>query len=186
MRLLYTLGVGLILATLSYISGNFPTIAGAAPCDRSQSVPLRSTTTYGIFGNDVFDTVACGYLLTRQMMVWDEPITVAYFRIIQFGDEGFRRAIQAGIDQGNTVNQFTDGRYEFNLGCFENNQIKGVQFNPQQPYLTPEEQRALRQSSSEAPITLKFSFGRHLGSECICCNLAHTVRLLPKETTPSP
>jgi hypothetical protein len=162
------------------MSVTFSTIAEPAPCDLSKSIPLRSTTTYGIFGDDEFDTVACGYLVTREEMVWDEPVTVAYFRIIKFGDEGFQRAIQSGIDQGNSVNHFTDGRYEFNLGCFETNQIKGVQFNPQQPYLTPEVERALRQSSAQQPIALIFSFGRHLGSECICCNLAHTVRLLPQ------
>jgi hypothetical protein len=146
------------------------------PCNLTKFVPLRATNRYGIFGNDQFDTVVCGYLVTRTEKVWDETQTNAYFRIVQFGQDGFRQSLQAGINQGNSVNKLNQGQYELNLGCFKNNQIQGQQYDPQKPYITNDVQTRLAQSLANRPIALVLSFGNHPGSDCVCCNLAHTVR----------
>jgi hypothetical protein len=137
---------------------------------------LRSSQTYGIFGNDEFDTIACGYLVTRTEKIWDESVNVAYFRIIQFAQPGFQQSIAQGIAAGNSVNVFRDGQYEFNLGCFAPNRITGQQYDPQTPYLDPATQTQLLKSTPQKPIAIVLSFGKHAGRDCECCNLAHSIR----------
>lgn len=178
MVLLHRLGLMAIgLGLMAISASTIPTVtAQESSCHFATSSALRKTQKYGIFGNDEFDTLVCGYLVTRQETVWDEPVNNAYFRIAKFGDEGFRQAIKAGIEQGNRVNTIRQGQYEFNLGCFKNHAIQGQQHNPKQPYITDGVNAKLRQSSSQQPIVLKLSFGKHLGSDCVCCNLAHAVR----------
>jgi hypothetical protein len=178
MALLHRLGLIAISSGLMAISAStIPTVtAQESSCNFAASGSLRKTQKYGIFGNDEFETLVCGYLVTRQETVWDEPVNNAYFRIVKFSDAGFRQAIKAGIEQGNRVNTIRQGQYEFNLGCFKNNAVHGQQHNPKQAYMTSGVNAKLRQSSEQQPIVLKLSFGKHRGSECVCCNLAHAVR----------
>jgi hypothetical protein len=178
MVLLHRLGlIAIGLGLMAISASTIPTVtAQENSCNFASSSTLRKTQKYGIFGNDEFDTLVCGYLVTRQETVWDESVTNAYLRIVKFGDEGFRQAVKAGIERGNGVNKLHQGQYEFNLGCFKQNTIQGQQYNAKQPYITESVNAKLRRSSARQPIVVKLSFGKHPGSDCVCCNLAHAVR----------
>jgi hypothetical protein len=148
-----------------------------SPCGNLTALrPLRTSQNYGIFGNDEFDTIVCGHLVTRTEKIWDTSVNVAYFRISQFAQPGFQQAIAQGIAAGNRVNAFRDGQYEFNLGCFAPNRITGQQYDPQTPYLNPATQTQLLNSTPQKPIAIVLTFGKHAGSDCTCCNLAHSIR----------
>lgn len=176
------------LLTLSIVCTS--SLAVAQPklsaCDFSTAVPLRTTTQYGIFGNDEFDTVACGYLVTRTAKIFDETVTLAYLRIVKFQDEKFRQAIVAGVQQGNGVNSVQDGSYDFSLGCIQDQTIVAdLDDNPAQPYLLPAAKTEILQSSAAQPVSLIFSFSNRAGSDCVCCNLAQQIRLV-KTAIPAP
>ncbi|OUC16086.1 MAG: hypothetical protein B0A82_03670 [Alkalinema sp. CACIAM 70d] len=147
------------------------------PCELPSVPNLRSTTAYGIFGDDEFDTVVCGYLVTRQEQHFDNTVNAAYLRIVRFGDPGFQQAIAQGIANQNSINQYRDGKYELNLGCLKNNKIVGIEYDRLTPYITPETQQQLQASSRDRPIPVVLSFGKHRGRDCECCNLAHKVRV---------
>lgn len=146
-------------------------------CDFSKPVDLRETTKYGIFGDDEFDTIVCGYLVTKEEIVWDEKQTNAYFVIIDFYDEKLKESIKKGIQEGNTINSETNGIYEFNLGCFENGEIVGTEYNESEIYLDGAAQEKILNSSLDDPASIILSFGKHSGTECYCCNLAHKIRI---------
>lgn len=178
MKILQFLRFSLILTmTYSLSHGVQADTALSNVCDFSKQVNLRPTDRYGIFGDDAFDTVVCGYLVTRMQQLWDEPIHVAYLRILKFGQAGFQQAIATGITQGNSVNVLRQGQYEFNLGCFENGRVKGQAHTPEKPYLTDAVQEQLVKSSETRPIKLILSFEKHPGRSCECCNLADSIRL---------
>jgi hypothetical protein len=138
--------------------------------------PLRSTTQYGIFGNDEFDTLVCGYLVTRPEQRFDETVNLAYLRILQFQDEAFKQAIASGVENKNTINTKTDNYYELGLGCYRNGKIIGTEHDRTVPYLSQPTQQQLLQSSAQKPLRLILSFGKHTGSSCDCCNLPHRIR----------
>lgn len=137
---------------------------------------LKTTTRYGIFGDDAFETVVCGYLVIQPEERFDEKVNVAYLRIVRFYDDGFKQAIAHAIEQGNTVNAKADEAYDFSLGCFKNQTIVTDDQNFKTD-LTNEAQTALIDSSVERPVVLLLAFEKHPGSECVCCNLAHQIRL---------
>ncbi|MGI0493079.1 hypothetical protein ACN4EG_14950 [Alkalinema pantanalense CENA528] len=187
--------MGLVVSIGGFLGLQVPVIAAEAPLPQpstpSQAVPAapeppcdlpalstqRSTTEYGIFGNDEFNTAVCGYVVTRQEPRFDETVTAAYLRITQFGDLGFQRAIAKGIEAKNTINQYRDGQYELNLGCLKNNKIVGIEYDRLVPYINRETQQKLQASSHDRPIPVILSFGKHKGRDCECCNLAHKVRV---------
>lgn len=150
-------------------------------CDRliqttQRLTKLRSAQRYGLFGDEEFDTIICGHLVTREEKIWDESVNSAYFRITQFADAKFQAAIAQGIQAGNGVNALRQGRYELNLGCVSSTGIVGHQYNSQIPYLNDGTMKALQRSQVNQPIAVVISFGKHPGSNCDCCNLAHAVR----------
>jgi hypothetical protein len=181
MKLNQQVWVTLTIATLSTASisnhARGQAVIKAKNCDFSKLVNLRTTTRYGIFGDDTFDTAVCGYLVRQVEERFGQKETIAYLRITQFQDEGFRRAIERGVAQGNTVNSVKNGIYDFSLGCFKGRRIEVDAFDPANSYLLPAVQQKLMNSSAEQPIALIFSFAKHPGSACICCNLADQVRL---------
>jgi hypothetical protein len=177
MKTLKVFSISLVLAVTCGLSSYVQASTSLSnACDFSKSIALRPTKRYGIFGDDEFDTAVCGYLVTRNEQVWGEFMNVAYFRILKFRETGFQQAIAAGIQQGNSVNALRQGKYELNLGCFENGRIKGQQHEPGKPYMTDAVEAKLLNSSASNPIKLILSFGKHQGSGCACCNLAHYVR----------
>jgi hypothetical protein len=147
-------------------------------CDVTPPTNLQRTTRYGIFGDDQFDTLVCGYLVPRQEEVFGEKVTVAYFRINKFYDEGFKAAIKKGIDSGNNVNSVRNGVYEFNLGCLSKKKIVGDNGEEGKTYIAASDQATIIQSSVKQPIPIILSFNQHEGSDCTCCNLAEQVRVL--------
>jgi hypothetical protein len=160
----------ILLLTLLALTSPAP-----SPCNLTPEQPLRSTQRYGIFGDDSFDTLVCGYLVTRPEEVWGEKQTTAYLRIVQFGDPKFQAALQRGIDSGNHLNAKRDGQYEMSLGCWQDNSIH----TDGAAYLTPTLQAALKNSLNKTPIALKLSFNRHPGTDCTCCHLMDQIRPNP-------
>lgn len=154
----------------------FPQTIASAGCLAAKPRDLKTTTRYGIFGDDEFETVVCGYLVTKEEERFREKVNIAYLRIVEFYDDGFRKAIETGIRQGNTVNAIENGFYDFSLGCFKKQKIEGED-KATSTYLPEAVQKALLASSAKQPIALLLSFGKHPGSECICCHLADQIRL---------
>jgi hypothetical protein len=146
-------------------------------CDFSRPVPLQKSNRYGILGDDSFDTLVCGYLVTKQEEIFGERITTAYLRILRFQDPGFQRALAQLVSAGNSVNEIKNGVYDFNLGCFQNRQIVGMNHDPKRPYLMPTVQNQLLNSTAINPVAVILSFGKRTGGGCECCNTAHTIRL---------
>jgi len=153
-------------------------------CNFSKEINLRKTTQYGIFGDDAFDTVVCGYSVTEtapfciECEEGEPEIERAsiYFVIIDYLDEGFKKSIEEGIEMGNTVNYKDDeGNYRFNLGCLEEGKITADTQSPD--YINKETQEAILKSTPENPISIILSFEEHFGRECFCCSLAEKVRL---------
>ncbi|MEB3292917.1 MAG: hypothetical protein VKJ24_07140 [Synechococcales bacterium] len=138
---------------------------------------LRSTTRYGIFGNDEFDSLVCGYLVIRQEQRFEEEIQLAYFRITQFYEQGLQQAIATGIENKNAINAKTDGYYELGLGCYQNGRIIGTEYDRKLPYLPTATQQQLFKSSAQKPVRVILSFGKHTGEGCDCCNLPHQIRI---------
>ena len=155
----------------------FGTPPPAPECDFSKPMALRPATTYDIFGQDEFDTLVCGYLITREEMAWEELQTNAYLVVVDYADENFIQAVDAGIQMGNGVNKKGPLYYEFNLGCYEDERIKGIEHGDGNPYIDPQTESAILSSTPENPVSLVLSFGYHPGWSCVCCNLAHKIRL---------
>jgi hypothetical protein len=145
MKMLQFFSLSLLLAIANGLtgSGHGDTTPASSCNDLTPPWQLRSTQRYGIFGDDEFDTIVCGYLVTHTERLWDESVNVAYFRIIQFAQPGFQQAIAQGIAAGNRINAFREDQYEFSLGCFAANQITGQQYDPETPYLDPTTQTQL-------------------------------------------
>ncbi len=151
--------------------------AGVNPCEFNKEVALKTTTTYGIFGDDEFDTVVCGYAELKDEVVFDETQTNIYFNIAKFVDEEFKDSLQQGISEGNTINQQEGEIYKFNLGCYKNDAIEGIQYEDGVDYIDSATQQAILNSTAENPVALILSFGEHYGRGCDCCNLAHQIKL---------
>jgi hypothetical protein len=149
----------------------------APTCDFTKPINLRTTSRYGIFGDDEFDTIVCGYLELKDEVVFDEKQTNAYFNIKKFYDDGFRKSLDQGISEGNTINQKVDSTYRFNLGCYENGKITGIEYDPNQEYINETAQKRILSSTSDNPTSIILSFGKHEGRGCQCCNLAHKIRI---------
>lgn len=176
--LLSSLIVGSICTTVSAKPATPNASPSVTTCDVTQPTTLKRTTHYGIFGDDQFDTLVCGYLVPRQEEVFGENVTVAYFRINKFYDEGFKAAIKKGVDNGNNVNSVKNGVYEFNLGCLSNKKIVGDNWKEGKTYIATADQATIIQSSVKQPVPVILSFNQHEGSDCTCCNLAEQVRVL--------
>lgn len=140
-------------------------------CDFSKPITLRETVKYGIFGDDAFDTVVCGYLKTKEVDVWEDQYIWVYLVIVDFLDEGFIRSIEEGIRIGNGVNSKSNGYYEFNLGCFLDGEIVSIS------KIDTQTQRVLLDSSPEKLVSITISFEEHPGTGCECCNLVEEIRL---------
>ncbi|MBU1992203.1 MAG: hypothetical protein ABH856_01800 [Patescibacteria group bacterium] len=138
--------------------------------------------TFDMFGGSQFDTVVTGYLKTQEEEIFGEKTTTAYLVITDFDDNNFQKSIEEGIERGNTVNNKENDNYLFNLGCFKDNAIEGKQ-RETEPYLDTETQEAILQSSPENPVTVRLYFDYHEGMGCICCDLAHVIRVEGAENT---
>jgi hypothetical protein len=147
-------------------------------CDFSKPVNLRRTNQYGIFGTDEFDTIVCGYLIKKQIEVFGEQQTNAYLKILAFYDEGFKKSIAKGIQEGNTVNFVENGVYEFNLGCLKKGKVVGDEHKEvKNKYIDGRTQAKLLNSSANQPVSVILSFIKHTGRDCCCLNLAEKIRI---------
>ena len=147
-------------------------------CEATPPTTLKRTNRYGIFGDDQFDTIVCGYLVTRSEEIFGQNVKVAYFRIQKFYDQGFRTAIKKGVDSGNSVNSVKKEVYDFNLGCLDGGKIVGDMTQENTVYMTPADQKRILKTSVNQPVSLVLSFNVHGGADCTCCNLAQQVRVL--------
>ncbi len=138
----------------------------------------KSENEYDIFGGSEFDTEVTGYLETREEEVFGENVNTAYFAITDFEDINFRKSIEAGIKEGNSVNKKSGNLYLFNLGCLKNFRIVGMDYGDEVPYLDDRTEKTILNSSKSSPVSLKLRFGLHPGAGCTCCNLAHSIRIM--------
>jgi len=143
-------------------------------------VSCSQQSSYDIFGTAEFDTEVDGYLQVTEKEVFGEKMDIPYLVITRFDDEGFQESIESGVDEGNTVNKKENGSYYFNLGCLEDGKIKSFDYDGKNPYLDEATQAALLSSTADKPVRLKLSFGYHEGKGCVCCKLAHQIRILNK------
>lgn len=153
------------------------TTASTDPCEFNKDVELRTTTTYGIFGEDEFDTVVCGYAELKDEVVFDESQTNIYFNITKFADEQFKNSLDQGITEGNLVNKKDGENYKFNLGCYKDGAIDAIQYEDDKEYVDSATEQAILNSTAENPVAIVLYFGQHFGRGCQCCNLAHQLRL---------
>jgi hypothetical protein len=134
-----------------------------------------------MFGTEEFDTVVCGYLENREALGGEgegTPIVVPYLVIVDYKDWEFRNSLSNSVSSGKGMNLFLSGRYYFNCGCLKNNKIIGnPAYKDKDDYLDKATESALLESSPEHPVSVVLSFGLHPGTGCICCNLAHKIRL---------
>lgn len=149
----------------------------ADPCEFNKDVQLKKSSTYGIFGDDIFDTVVCGYAELKDEVVFDQTQTNLYFNITKFADEAFKNSLDQGITEGNLVNKKEGENYKFNLGCYKDGAIDGIQYDEGVDYVDQATQDAILGSTAENPVAVILSFGQHFGRGCQCCNLAHQIKL---------
>jgi hypothetical protein len=139
---------------------------------------IEEEKQYGIFGDSEFDTIVSGYLEIKEVEGLEgSKITNAYFVITEFYEEELRESIEEGIERGNSVNLKENGFYKFNLGCFKDGRIEGVEYEKDKVYMDDETMEKILNSSRENPISIVLYFGLHGGFGCVCCNLAHQVRV---------
>ncbi|MBM3255868.1 MAG: hypothetical protein FJZ04_00130 [Candidatus Moranbacteria bacterium] len=145
-----------------------------------KSIALKTTEKYSMFGDDVFDTVVCGFLQPKKDIIFEQEQNIAYFKVLEFADEKFKASVHQGVAEGNTVNQATVEDTYLNLGCLNENKIVSEPRGTDNPdaYIDPQTEQALLASSEAQPVAIILSFGLHEGSGCNCCNLAHKIRLI--------
>ncbi len=154
-------------------------VVAVSECDFSREVDLRTSERYGLFGDDVFDTVVCGYFDIQEEEVYGELNTVAYFKVMKFMDEGFKASIQQAIDEGNSLNRNIDGNLALSMGCLEEGGIIGVDHEngTDGAYIDFATQIPILASTADYPISLILSYGEHEGFGGACLNLMHSVEL---------
>lgn len=158
-------------------ANNTSSSSNTSSCNFSKKVNLRTTDTYGIFGDDEFDTLVCGYVIIQEEEVFGEKQENVYFVITNYKDEKFRESIVEGIKNGNTINKKIGNYYALNLGCKNGDKISGMQYRSDETYLDDATQSAILSSTTENPLSLIISFDKHEGAGCTCCNLASKIRL---------
>lgn len=145
----------------------------ASPCDFSKDVTLKETTKYGIFGDDEFDTVVCGYLNISEENIFGDIYTVANLVITKFMDEDFKTSLTGGISEGNTVNKLINGNVAMGIGCIEN----GALVNHGNTTIQSSAATAIMASTAEKPVALIFSFEEHGGFGAACAGLMEEISL---------
>ena len=154
--------------------------------DNTNSLLLLAelASNYDMFGRSEFSTRVSGYVELKDTFSGeggDIPVTIPYFVVTKFYDPEFQVAINAGLDEGNTVNTKEGGLYKFNLGCFENNTIEGIEYEPEKEYINEETAAEILASSEDNQIDIVLFFGFHGGSGCVCCNLAHQIQIYQED-----
>lgn len=155
----------------------------ASKCNFDHGLDLKRGANLDIFGEELlngeeFETVICGHFEAIEGTGFDEDVTNAYLAVHGFEDEEFKKGLSDAVNGGNTVNAIDEDFYLFNLGCFDEGTIKGVEFSADKQYINAETRRAILASTLEDPVTLLLSFGERPETGCLCCNLANTVRVI--------
>ncbi len=145
----------------------------ASPCDFTKEYDFKTTTQYGIFGDDTFDTAVCGYVTTQEEVIFDEPVETAYFVVLKFMDEGFKKSLKDGINMGNSMNQLVNANVTIGLGCMEN----GALVNHGNTLIHLDAADAILASAPDKPVALILSFEEHGGFGASCAALMEEVKL---------
>jgi len=132
---------------------------------------LKSTSKYGIFGEDTFDSIVCGYFVKKSEEVWGDMQTNAYLRITGYMDKGLESSILKGIKEGNGVNKKSGSYVNFNLGCYASGKIQG-------PKIDSASMSKIISSTSSSPVAVILSFEKHPGHGCTCCTLVEKVEVI--------
>lgn len=146
-------------------------------CDFTKEVALKAGTDYSMMGDEEFDTAVCGYFIKKDIpaeeIMGTEAHTNAYFVITKFKDAKFQASMEKSLSEGNTVNEKSATKYQFNLGCYKNSTITddtGAVFGSGA-------KTAILNSTVAKPVAIILSFTKHGGRGCNCCNLAEKVSL---------
>ena len=147
--------------------------------DTSVYDDLTKAETYNIFGEETYDTVACGYLVTETKDAFDtgEESEVAYFRTLDVSF-GFKGAIEDAIQEGNSVNRKVGKFVDFRLGCIEDDEfVTGESGTTSKSDRATD--RALLSSTQDKPINLVLSFEENTsGTKIVCDSLASNLEVV--------
>ncbi len=104
---------------------------------------------------------------------------IPYLVITDFSDVTLQEAIINAIENGNSINRIVGNDIFFNLGCYDQSELEITGENHQgKNYIDQETQDTILNSTSENPVLLELTFGDLPATSCICCNLAHTIRIV--------
>jgi hypothetical protein len=139
---------------------------------------LTAGRDYDMFGNEEFDTVVCGYLVTGKNTseATGKTVDVAYFRVLDIST-GFKNAVDQAIIDGNTVNRKIGNNLDIRLGCIENNELVTNDAGDTDE-LDSATSQAILNSTEANPINLILSFEEESGQGILCDSLADTIQLV--------
>jgi|GEM_PF-3405057 len=145
----------------------------------SVNVNLKPGVTYGLGGQEEFETLVCGYLIQKEenMAFEGEEALIknrAYLVITKFAESKFKEAIDKQIGEGNSVNKAEGNNYQLGCGCLEDNKLLSDTGE-----LSDQASLAkLLASSSAKPVMVKLVFEVHPGRGCTCCNLVDRLEVI--------
>ncbi len=109
----------------------------------------------------------------------DTVSKVPYLAITDFSDIALEEALIKAVQEGNSINRIIDNEVFFNLGCYDSSELEIVgEKHTEEDYMNQETHEAILNSNSANPILLELTFGDLPETSCICCNLAHTIRVV--------
>ncbi len=126
-----------------------------------------SQTEYDLSEDATFNTEISGYYYSSPKEIMGTEYNLAYVLITDFKDAGFKKAIAANWGDNELINGF----YPFQLGCFENGQIKSSS------KIDDNTKNIITKSTQENPVALDLLFDKHPGTDQPCISLAQAIYL---------
>ena len=145
---------------------------------------IESDIRYDMFGRGDFSTIVEGYYQKREYVIGGiadsdgkEVIdSRPYFAITKFMDPEFEKSIKDAVERGNAVNRYEDGRYNFNLGFFENGKIGCINYSdPSAICIDSVVESRIKNSTLQNPVKIELFFGFH---EHTVNNLAYKIEIV--------
>lgn len=145
---------------------------------------IEPDVRYDMFGRGDFSTIVEGYYQKREYVIGGiadsdgkEVIdSRPYFAITKFMDPEFEKSIKDAVERGNAVNRYEDGRYNFNLGFFENGKIGCINYlDPSAICIDSIVESRIKNSTLQNPVKIKLFFGFH---EHTVNNLAYKIEIV--------
>jgi len=142
-------------------------------CNLKNLTSFTTTQTYGIMGDDNFETAVGGYLVVRDETVFGQNVKTAYFKITDYKDAKFKDSLEKAINEGNSVNKKEGSSILFALGCSESGTTKN-----NNSIMSAETISAILGSSANKLLCLKLTFEKHGGFGLSCGSLAERIEII--------